>query len=78
VTCVDLNLFGAKPADFELDQDLPLELGEQSLPGAIIQEVVQKGDAFEGGLTCSFAAEGVGLSFILAVLRQNVVAGEGP
>jgi hypothetical protein len=56
-----LNLFGAKPVDFELDHDLPLELGEQSLPGAIMQEVVQKGDAFEGRLSCSFAAEGVGL-----------------
>jgi hypothetical protein len=58
VPCVHPESLGAKPVDFELDQDLPLELGEQSLPGAIIQEVVQKGDAFEGRLSCSFAAEG--------------------
>ena len=73
-----LNLFGAKPVDFELVQDQPLELGDRSLPGAMIQEVVQKGDAFEGRLTCSFAAEGVGLGFILAVPRQNVIAREEP
>jgi hypothetical protein len=35
-----LNLFGAKPVDFELEQKFALEAGKESLPGAIAQKTI--------------------------------------
>ena len=62
-----LNLFAAKAVHLELDQKFSLESGEESLPGAIVQEVVQDGDALECRVGCSFAAVHLGLGVVLAL-----------
>jgi len=65
-TVAVLNLFSAKAIHLELDQEVPLERREECLPSAIVQEIVQNGNALEGGLGYWLTAVHVCSEFVLA------------
>jgi len=66
-TVTVLNLLSAKAIHLELDQEVPLERGEECLPGAIVQKIVQNRNGLEGRLGCWLTAAQLCSEFPLAL-----------